>query len=141
MQFRCAGSKEYVDWIDGLFTENPLKNVTKWKDKFKVKVVDYPSDMEADIRAQMAGGDKSCRILSSYTRKWESMSNLAPLHDADADYDFDLADKDGKRWQRYWNNPNGYAIYVQGAGNSMMHQDPLSEVGCPYVVRGFDLTM
>lgn len=68
MQFRCAGSKEYVDWIDGLFTENPLKNVTKWKDKFKVKVVDYPSDMEADIRAQMAGGDKSCRILSSYTR-------------------------------------------------------------------------
>lgn len=20
----------------------------------------------------------------------------------------------------------------------MMHQDPLSEVGCPYVVRGFD---
>lgn len=138
MQFRCAGSKEYVDWIDGLFTENPLRNVLKWKDKFHVRIVDYPSDMEADIRAHMAKGDKSCRILSSYTRKWESMSDLAPLHDADADYDFDLADKDGKRWLRYWNNPNGYAIYVQGAGNSMMHQDPLSEVGCPYVVRGFD---
>ena len=138
MQFRCAGSKEYVDWVDGLFTEHPLKNVATWKDKFDVKVVDYPSEMESDVRSHMAEGVHSCRILSSYTRTWESMTDLSPLHDANAAFDFDLADKGGKRWQRYWNNPNGYAIYVQGAGNSMMRQDSLSEVGCPYVVRGFD---
>lgn len=138
MQFRCAGSKEYVDWVDGLFTENPLMNVAKWNDKFQVKVVDYPSEIDDDLSGHMSEGDKSCRIFSTYTRDWHSKKGLTLLHNNNAEYDFDLEDKNGKRWQRYWNNPKGYAVYVQGVGESMMRQNPLSEVGCPYVVRGFD---
>lgn len=138
MQFRCAGSKDYVDWVDSLFTEHPLDNVGKWNKLFEVKVVDYPSDMEADLRAKMVKKKVSCRILSSYTRKWNSRKELSPMHDDEAAYDFDLADKNGSRWQRFWNNPNGYDIYVQGTSGSQMEQDALSEVGCPYVVRGFD---
>lgn len=138
MQFRCAGSKEYVDWVDALFTEHPLRNSSLWQNKFTVRVVDYPSDMENDLRQKIALGFTSCRILSSYTRKWESRDDLSPMHEDGAMYDFDLEDKNGTRWQRYWNNPNGYSIYVQGTGNSMMGKDPLAEIGCPYVVRGFD---
>lgn len=138
MQFRCAGSKEYVDWVDGLFTETPLMNVAKWNDKFQVKVVDYPSEIDDDLSGHMSEGDKSCRIFSTYTRDWHSKKGLTLLHNNNAEYDFDLEDKNGKRWQRYWNNPKGYAVYVQGVGESMMRQNPLSEVGCPYVVRGFD---
>lgn len=138
MQFRCAGSTEYVQWVEQLFTENPLKNARQWKDKFKIKLVDYPSEMENELKRHIEEGDSSCRILSSYTRKWVSPSDLTPSHDRDAAYDFDLEDKNGERWQKHWNNPGGYDIFVQGRQGTRMEEDPLCEVGCPYVVRGFD---
>ncbi len=31
-----------------------------------------------------------------------------------------------------------YTLFVQAPAGTYMHEDPLSEVGCPYVVRGFD---
>lgn len=138
MQFRCAGSKEYVDWVDRIFTTNPLRNVSKWRDKFKVKIAEWPSEMESSLREKMATEGATCRILSSYTRYWNSRDGLNAEHDGEAKYDFDLEDKNGNRWQKYWNNPEGYDIFVQARQGSQMHDDPLSEVGCPYVVRGFD---
>ena len=138
MQFRCAGSVDYVNWVEHLFSNHPIKNADLWKDKFNVEIVDYPSEMENRLRSQMANGDYSCRILSSYTRKWVSGKDLTADHNGNAAFDFDLEDKNGQRWQKYWNNPLGYQIFVQGTRNSEMHSNPLSEVGCPYVVRGFD---
>ena len=139
MQFRCAGSKEYVDWVEKLFTNSPVNNHKEWKENFKINIVDYPSDMEAVLRQHISEGNSSCRILSSYTRKWNSSKELDSEHsEEDVPYDFDLADKGGRRWQRYWNNPSGYDVFVQSRRGSKMAEDPLSEVGCPYVVRGFD---
>lgn len=138
MQFRCAGSKDYVEWVENLFTPTPLRNHDAWKQNFKINIVDYPSDMEDVLRRHLADGNKSCRILSSYSVDWNSRNDLQAEHGNDAEFDFDLADKDGKRWQRYWNNPGGYDIFVQSRRGSKMAADPLSEVGCPYVVRGFD---
>jgi len=31
-----------------------------------------------------------------------------------------------------------YSVFIQAPVASRIHADPLSEVGCPYVVRGFD---
>ena len=59
------------------------------------------------------------------------------MHDGKADYDFTLKDRDGY-YQKYWNYGEDYAAFVQGVKRTKMHEDPLSEVGCPYVVRGFD---
>lgn len=138
MQFRCAGSKDYVEWVERLFTPNPLSNHNAWKDNFMINIVDYPSEMEKVLRGHIEEGDKSCRILSSYSVNWNSGKDLDTKHSKEAEYDFDLEDKDGRRWQRYWNNPEGYDIFVQSRSGSKMADDPLSEVGCPYVVRGFD---
>lgn len=138
MQFRCAGSTDYVEWVENLFTEHPVNNVSKWEDKFKINIVDYPSDLESILRGQIARGNKSCRILSTYTRKWVSPSELNETHSGSADFDFILEDRGDQMWKKYWNNPNGYGIFVQGTPGSKMEIDPLCEVGCPYVVRGFD---
>lgn len=45
-----------------------------------------------------------------------------------------------KHWSRIWNYaPNQqYQFFVQAPPGSQMHANPLCEVGCPYVVRGFD---
>lgn len=138
MQFRCAGSKEYVDWVECLFNKTPLRNVDLWKDKFHVSVVDYPSEMEEFLREKMNEGDNSVRILSTYSAKWVSGSVLNADHSQSTEaHDFVLRDKDGGWFKKYWNNPQGYNIFVQGSEGKMA-EDPLCEIGCPYVVRGFD---
>ena len=138
MQFRCAGSKEYVDWVDNLFNKEPLINVDQWKEKFGLNIVDYPSEMEDFLRLKISEGDNSVRILSSYSQKWVSGSVLNPNHDQESEaFDFILDDKNNTQFKKYWNNPGGYNIFVQGS-HGKMNEDPLAEVGCPYVVRGFD---
>ena len=145
LQFRCAGSKEYVDWVKALFTSKPLKNHAEWAENFQIDVVDYPSDMEAMLRERLTDTPAStARILSSYTQKWESGkkgATLQPVHSSDSEripFDFVLADKGGQVWRRYWNNKGNNTIFVQAKEGSTMSEDPLSEVGCPVIVRGFD---
>ncbi len=57
--------------------------------------------------------------------------------------DFDISySRQGRteRWTKVWNYaPNqDYSTFIQGPEGSAIHADPLCEVGCPYVVRGFD---
>ena len=135
LQFRCAGSKEYVDWVDGLFSGCPLKNHGQWGDKFEFHLAGSPSEVEDWLRSK---GTDSVRLLSSYTMPWKSRDTLGRRHGACSDYDFDLVGEDGRRFRKFWNNPNAYDIFVKGTDGSTMHDDPLSEVGCPYAVRGYD---
>ena len=138
MQFRCAGSVEYVDWIEHLFGIKPILNYHKWKDKFHFEVFDNPWEMEQKLHRIMHTGDKSVRILSSYSRKWESKKTLDRNHCHAIIYDFDIKDKQGREYKKYWNNPENYEVFIQAPLDSLMSQDPLCEVGCPYVVRGFE---
>ena len=145
MQFRCGGNPYVADWIDALFSENPLKNARFWKDDFELKIVDYPSEADEWLRAK---GTSSIRLLSSYSRDWVSVPGkskqsrenqvLNAMHTSNTPYDFELKDKGGEIYRKYWNNPVSYDIFVQGSPGSKMHEDPLCEVGCPYAVRGFD---
>lgn len=138
MQFRCAGSTDYVEWVEKLFSKSALQNHSKWAASFDLDVVDYPSDVEEYLRKAMAKGNDSVRLLSSYSVPWTSRDELDAEHSCEGShYDFVLDDKDGKIFKKYWNNPNGYEIFVQAASGAMK-RDPLCEVGCPYVVRGFD---
>lgn len=43
-------------------------------------------------------------------------------------------------WSRPWNfAPNqDYTVFIQAPAVSRMAEDPLAEVGCPYIIRGFD---
>jgi DUF2075 family protein len=45
-----------------------------------------------------------------------------------------------REWSRVWNYAplQDYSLYIQAPPDSAMADDPLCEVGCPYVVRGFD---
>lgn len=139
LQFRCAGSKEYVDWVEGLFTQNPASNVHLWKDLFKVKIADTTHEMEDFLRNEHLKG-RIVRLLSSYTVPWKSKNSLDEMHSkGDVDFDFNFKNSDGTVFQRHWNNPKRMDIFVQAPKNTKMHEDPLCEVGCPYEIRGFDV--
>jgi len=135
MQFRCAGSKEYVDWVGRMFTQRPLHNHAKWADKFEFAIVDSPKAVDEWLRNK---GTSSIRVLSSYTVPWVSKGTLRPMHDDCEDYDFELENGDGSIYRKFWNNPTAYDIFVKATEGSTMHDDPLSEIGCPYAVRGYD---
>lgn len=138
LQFRCAGSVEYVDWIEGLFTAHPASNVDLWKDLFTVKIADTTHEMEEFLRLEHAKG-RSVRLLSSCTVPWISSKSLDEMHTkGDADCDFDFQNEDGTPFRRHWNNPARMDIFVQAPPGTKMHEDPLCEVGCPYEIRGFD---
>lgn len=138
LQFRCAGSAEYVDWVDGLFTAHPAANVSTWKDLFAVKVFDSTHEMEDALRAEQSTG-KTVRLLSSYTVPWKSSKTLDEMHTrGDSDCDFDFKNEDGTVFRRHWNNPARMDIFVQAPPGTLMHEDPLCEVGCAYEIRGFD---
>lgn len=138
MQFRCSGSQDYIDWVDALCSEQQIVNHSSWKDQYTFELVDFPSDVDSWL---INKGTPSVRILSSYTRPWDSHNvgkRLDPMHENGADFDFNLDDRGEKKYQKYWNYGEDYAAFVQGVEHTKMHDDPLSEIGCPYVVRGFD---
>lgn len=142
MQFRCSGSQDYIDWVDALCSTNSIKNHDLWENQYTLDVVDYPSELDEWLRAK---NTESIRILSSYSRFWstdpkskDSSRILDPMHIKKVNYDFVLEDKHGCQYQKYWNYGGNYTAFVQGVERTKMHDDPLSEVGCPYVVRGFD---
>lgn len=164
-QFRCAGSVEYVDWIEGLLDgqEHLLlaDRATTWRERessgtpraaepsmnkhrqrLSFEVFDNPFTLEEELRLK---GTNSIRLLSTYSRPWNTREVTRPhgLPPERLDFNESIAVGNGsiRSWSRPWNvvPADDYALWVLGdVPSSEMHSDPLSEVGCPYVVRGFE---
>ena len=142
MQFRCGGSKEYVEWVEGLFQEEPHLNAKQWRDKISVKIADSPFELDNLLKEQHQRGN-TIRLLSSYSRKWVTKSENTPHNLPKHKKDFFLVfhqNGSTKEYAKIWNYApsEDYTLFVMAPEGSEMNKDPLSEVGCPYVVRGFD---
>ena len=187
-QFRCAGSAEYVNWLESVLRGAPASRnrvlASAWQHEpsakpaaniidfevglqkrelaraaeeeppfrvvrrfyirgFKFKIVDSPAALELELGRRAEEGN-SVRLLSSYSREWKTVDATEP-HDLPASMqDFCesyIENGERKIWARVWNYvPRGsdYTAFVRAAPGSKMAEDPLSEVGCPYAVRGFD---
>jgi hypothetical protein len=146
---------EYTDWVDGLLgfrATAPPASV--WRSsspgamgKLLFEIVNDPLALEEALRPRVAAGE-TARLVAAYGRPWLTASSRkrAPTHPHDLpahQKDFDITFERGgqqHRWSRIWNHIvlNDYAFFVQALPGSRMAEDPLCEVGCPYVVRGFD---
>lgn len=146
-QFRCGGSAEYMAWLDatlGMASEPNLPN--PWRKghggQFGFEIVGDPAQLETALRSRIAEG-RSARLLASYARPWMTKKLSKPHTAPDAKKDFQIVyDRGGdpRTWSRIWNYApeQDYTLFVQAPDGSYMADDPLGEVGCPYVVRGFD---
>jgi hypothetical protein len=152
-QFRCSGSVEYMQWVDGtleLGAKASLAQLQKlaprWRKNFggpfEVDVFDDPQALEDALRERIAGG-KSARLAASYARPWLTKGVSNPHRAPTAKQDFQIPymhDGSPRTWTRIWNyTPDAdYSVFIQAPQGSDIQRDPLAEVGCPYVLRGFD---
>jgi hypothetical protein len=196
MQFRCAGSAEYVMWLESVLmariprVNQVLARTWRWdslgkrpeylnasvirhndpansalaaaqdtgsynvtavafgtasksRGPFEFELCSNPEELETMLRCKLAQGF-AVRLLSTYSRPWRTRKATAP-HDLPAEMqDFDeVYQVDGQthRWARVWNvvhSGDDYSQFVLGAAGGRIAEDSLSEVGCPYAVRGFD---
>ena len=152
-QFRCGGSPEYVRWLETVVlaptasaTGSSHRHIMRWRNvhggPLVFDVVDTPRQLEDALRARVAEG-RACRLLASYARPWSTKGMTAPHGADDAKQDFVIRWRDAAgehTWKRIWNfAPEAdYSRFIQAPPNTQMAADPLCEVGCPYVARGFD---
>jgi uncharacterized protein len=147
-QFRCAGSPEFVEWLEGLLQGRPAQELgalaSQWRKVFDFHLADTPAALESALREKLAAGG-SVRLLASYARRWKTKKAARPHGLRPSEQDFHEAyEEAGARryWSKVWNfipqNGTDYTWFIQAPPGSLMHDDPLCEVGCPYAVRGFD---
>jgi len=148
-QFRCGGSKEYISWLDNTLnlSSDGLHDLS-WRKhsvatgRFSFEIVNDPAELEDRLRTEISKG-YSARLIASYARKWltklESKPHMLPSKNKDFHIPYT---RKGKTlyWDKIWNyTPDSqYHYFIQAPEGTHMHADPLCEVGCPYVVRGFD---
>lgn len=152
-QFRCGGSTEYLQWLDtvALAPSASTANMShahtiRWRNSnggpLAFDVVDSPFQLETALRSRVEHGN-SCRLLASYSRPWLTKDAQNPHRVPEQNRDFFIqSQRDGQpaAWSRVWNYApdQDYSLFIQAPEGSAMRADPLCEVGCPYVVRGFD---
>jgi hypothetical protein len=155
-QFRCGGSREYVAWLEGALSDAPgddssgmpagrRSTTTAWRQSnggpFGFTIHDRLSAMDAALRSAISAG-RTARLVASYARPWATKGVLNPHGLSASQMDFLLPDCRGAHpsWSRIWNfTPDEeYSTFIQAPDGSPIARDPLCEVGCPYVVRGFD---
>lgn len=153
-QFRCAGSVEYADWIDRTLeldapTDSKIAQSaasTAWRPRrggpFEFGIAKDPQELEDTIRELVKNG-MTGRLVASYARPWRTRLFPRPHSAAVRDRDFVIPferEGDRREWTRIWNHApeQDYSFFVQAPIGSPMSADQLCEVGCPYVVRGFD---
>lgn len=137
-QFRCGGSREYIDWVSTLTNESPLKNHKDWKDKFHTSIVDYPAELDKFLVEKINQGNM-VRLLSTYSVPWItknlSVSAKATLDFSQMDFYFKDGDGQGNPWGKCWNSPGQFIVPTT---NVNMLTNSLFEVGYPQEIRGWD---
>jgi len=148
-QFRCGGSKEYISWVDKTLNLSvtdsetlPWRRAADGTGRFSFELVNSPDELDDALREQLSTGH-SARLVAPYARKWVTKGEPRPHTLPPKKMDFHIPySRNGKihYWSRIWNfTPDSqYHLFIQAPTDSHMHDDPLCEVGCPYVVRGFD---
>jgi len=152
-QFRCGGSAAYVNWLDCLLSSQSAETpAATWnrasysQGTFQLEIVDDPQALDEQLAAKWQKG-RSVRLAATYARKWVTKTVSKPHVLSPDKQDFYIPyTRNGQRhyWSKIWNyapkvrSDADYSVFIQGPEGSAIAADPLCEVGCPYVIRGFD---
>jgi hypothetical protein len=129
-QFRCAGSDEYIDWVDGMLELrgseesefDPIRG-------FEFKTFDSPESLEAAIRAKSSDGH-SARVTAGFCWKWSNPKDGSLVEDVVVG-----------AYRRPWNaKPDATGLPKNIPKSNFWATDPngIDQVGCVYTAQGFE---
>lgn len=129
-QFRCAGSDEYIDWIDNTLGLRDT-DVAEFdlSAAFDFRILDSPFELETEIRARVHSGATG-RVSAGFCWKWSKPKDGALVNDVViGDY------------QRPWNaQPDATRLPAGVPKSNYWATDPLGidQIGCVYTAQGFE---
>jgi DUF2075 family protein len=119
-QFRCAGSDEYLKWVDSVLRLNHHPDIDMTATDYEIKIVDSPSELRDLIIARNAESNTS-RLLAGYCWDWVSKKDPKAKDIVFDGTDFAMQwnlTKDGSAW--------------------MIAPESVNEVGCIHTCQGLE---
>lgn len=132
VQFRCAGSDGFVNWVDNTLAIRRTANVI-WEgtDGFDFRIVATPQQLEDLIRQKNAEG-YTARVAAGFCWPWSPARDDGTLVD-----DVVIGD-----YRRPWDAKPGSKKLAHGIPSaSLWATDPngINQIGCVYNIQGFEL--
>lgn len=132
VQFRCAGSDGFVNWIDNTLGIRRTANVL-WDggDGFDFRILPSPEALEAAIRQQASKGS-TARVAAGFCWRWSE-----PLPDGTLVDDVVIG-----TYRRPWDaKPGNWQLAAGIPPASLWATDPngINQIGCVYNIQGFEL--
>lgn len=128
-QFRCGGSASYIEWVLRLLDLAPGGAVA-WDgdDTFDLQVVESPSALETQLRAEMESG-ANARMAAGYCWTWSDPTPQQQL----------VADVAIGDWRRPWNVKADRAVGDAPPSSLWATAEGgFEQVGCVYTAQGFE---
>ncbi|HVA27705.1 MAG TPA: DUF2075 domain-containing protein [Candidatus Baltobacteraceae bacterium] len=129
-QFRCAGSDEYIDWIDDtLGLRETESSEFELGSGFDFKIVDSPFELEDEIRERVQTGS-SGRISAGFCWKWSKPKDGLLVDDVVIG-----------EYRRPWNaQPDAVRLPPGVPKSNYWATDPrgIEQIGCVYTAQGFE---
>lgn len=129
-QFRCAGSDEYIDWVDQLLEIRKTGVMRLESTAFTVEVVDDPVQLEASIE-RLNGEGLNARMMAGFCWPWSKPTAGGHLID----------DVTIGSFRRPWNAQPEARMLASGIPRAQFWAtDPggVHQVGCVYTAQGFE---
>ena len=129
-QFRCAGSDEYIDWVDtmlGLRTTDA--SIYDTASGFDFRIVGTPTELESEIRARAREG-YSARVTAGFCWRWSDPEDNRLLDDVVIG-----------SYRRPWNAKPDAGKLPTGVPKSnywATDANGLEQIGCVYTAQGFE---
>ncbi|MFE1972038.1 DNA/RNA helicase domain-containing protein [Streptomyces hygroscopicus] len=135
-QFRCSGSRPYLDWVDALLS--PEARPPRWNgDGYDLALADNPAQLEEWVADHIRHG-RSARITAGYCWPWDS-PDVPPLL---PDVSITWQDASGEHlWERPWNSRADMVVAGDGVpGRAFWATDEggQQQVGCVYTAQGME---
>jgi len=132
IQFRCAGSDGFVNWINNtLGVERTANVIWDHADGFDFQILHSPLELEGAIQ-QKAEEGYSARVAAGFCWKWSN-----PRPDGTLKDDVVIGD-----YKRPWDaKPGNWRLAAGIPTASLWASDPngINQIGCVYNIQGFEL--
>lgn len=134
-QLRITGNQETVDWINHFTKDQVIDRIPK-DDKYEIKIVDTPEELDAMVREKAAkAGTQLSRLIATFD--WEYNKNNPPENHLKKYWEVTIGN-----WSKPWNLQMEVTRKEkkENAGLSWAEQpQTINEVGSTFTIQGFDL--